>query len=131
MGPCARSFQAVEDALCWRIGSAFIRMSLSCLRQRFLGRTRESSICSAVYPCIGIFNFSFPSKSSGVIRIFWKTRFCGTITVDEYAVLVCQRVGAPPMWTMSFGHRWVSSEMRVPRPLARIKAFKTPPSPKT
>ncbi len=72
-------------------------MSFSRLRRRFSGRTREKYICSAVYACIGIFNFSFPSKSPEVTPIFWKTKFFGTITVDEYVFIVCQRVGVPPI----------------------------------
>ena len=32
-------------------------------------------------------------------------------------------IGLPPTSTMGLGRRWVSSEMRVPRPPARITAF--------
>ena len=37
--------------------------------------------------------------------------------------MMCQRIGLPPISIMGLGFRCDSSEMRVPRPPARITAF--------
>src|SRR3990167_561757 len=37
--------------------------------------------------------------------------------------MMCQRIGFPPISTIGFGLRCVSSLMRVPKPPARITAF--------
>ena len=37
--------------------------------------------------------------------------------------MMCQRIGLPPISTIGFGRRLVSSLMRVPRPPARMTAF--------
>ena len=41
----------------------------------------------------------------------------------EYSFMMCQRIGRPPISIMGLGRRWLSSEIRVPRPPARITAF--------
>src|SRR5581483_11305593 len=41
----------------------------------------------------------------------------------EYIFMMCHRMGRPPISIIGFGLRWLSSEMRVPRPPARITVF--------
>ena len=47
------------------------------------------------------------------------------IAAADYKVIhaVCQSIGLPPISIIGFGLRWVSSEIRVPRPPASITAF--------
>ena len=37
--------------------------------------------------------------------------------------MMCHKMGRPPISIIGLGFRWVSSEIRVPRPPARITAF--------
>ena len=37
--------------------------------------------------------------------------------------MICHKIGLPPISIMGLGFRWVSSEMRVPRPPANMTAF--------
>ena len=37
--------------------------------------------------------------------------------------MMCHRIGFPPISIMGLGLRWVSSEMRVPRPPAKMTVF--------
>src|SRR5450830_1379605 len=45
------------------------------------------------------------------------------IPCAEYVFMMCHRIGFPPISIMGFGRRFVSSEIRVPVPPARITAF--------
>ena len=47
----------------------------------------------------------------------------------EKSFMMCHRIGRPPISIIGLGRRWLSSEMRVPSPPARMTAFMIAPSP--
>jgi hypothetical protein len=51
------------------------------------------------------------------------------IPYAEYNFMMCDKIGLPPISIMGLGFKWVSSEILVPKPPAKITTFMLWPLP--